>query len=133
MKSAAEKVGYSPSTVNNAGVAVFKTPGVRAYLNKLDQESRKKFGLSIQDKVMNTFFEALDANKLHGVKRFKEYPDHPTRIVAADRFTRFLGWEDAGIQDESKRFNQFNFFNVDPNKQKQFHSNLKNMIRKAYA
>ena len=132
LKDAAKKAGYPPATAGNATVAVFRTPGVKGYLKKLDDISKKRFGSSIQDKVMNVFFEALDATRLYG-KDAIEHPDHAIRVQAADRFAKFFGWENYGVGDESKRFNQFNFFNVDPNKQKAFHDNLKRMIKKAYS
>ena len=122
---------YSDSSVHNATKVFVRSKGVEAYLNSLDEKSREKFGMSIQDKVMNVYYEGLEATKLFG-KRAVEYPDHPTRISAADRMAKFFGWETSGIEDEGKQFNQFNFFDVKPEKQKEFQDNLKKFIKKSY-
>lgn len=122
---------YSPSSVNNSGKVFVRSQGVEVYLKSLDEKSREKFGMSIQDKVMNVYYEGLEATKLFG-KEAIEHPDHPTRISAADRMASFFGWQKLGIEDESKQYNQFNFFNVKPEKQKLFQENLKSFIKKSY-
>ena len=131
MAAAARKAGYAPSTSRVAAKDVFKTKGVIAYLKRLNAESQKKFGLVLQDKVMKTYFEGLDATKLYGKNAIK-HPDFRVRIEAADRFAKFFRWVEGGFENPAGKFNQFNFFNVDPAKQKQFHENLRQMVRRSY-
>ncbi len=130
-EDALRKAGYTEGSVTNAS-HIFKQVGVLNYLKSLDQASREKFGKSIQDKVMGTYFDALDATKLYG-KEAIEHPDYRVRIESADRFTKFFGWELVEPTEEGKQFNQFNFFNVNPNKQRQFHENLKSFLKKSYS
>lgn len=134
LSDAARKAGYSENSALDATRMIVKSSGVQVYLEKLDAISKEKFGLSIADKVMNTYFEALDATKLYG-KNAEEHADTPSRIAAADRLSRFLGWEASKLADpneDGKEYNQFNFFNVNPEKQKLFHENLKSFIKKSY-
>jgi hypothetical protein len=109
-KDAIRKAGYSQGSVGDAS-RIFKQVGIVKYLQTLDTKAKEKFGLSIQDKVMSTYFEALDATKLYG-KEAVEHPDFGIRIASADRFTKFFGWMSIEPTDDSKQFNQFNFFNA---------------------
>lgn len=127
---AMRKAGYSDSSAHNATKVFTRSQGVDIYLKSLDALSRKKFGMSIQDKVMNVYYEGLEATKLFG-KEGIEHADHPTRILAADRMAGFFGWNKVGVEDETKQFNQFNFFNVKQDKQKEFQSNLKEFLKKS--
>ena len=128
---AMRKAGYSKAAVHNATAAFVRSQGVGVYLKSLDEKSREKFGMCIQDKVMNVYYEGLEATKLFG-KDAVEHPDHKTRIEAADRMANFFGWNKLGIEDESKQYNQFNFFNVKPEAQQKFNENLKDFIKKSY-
>ena len=121
--------GYSKSSTNDAVTRLFNGGGIKKYLAELDRKSREKFGLTIQDKVMETYLNGLDATKLYG-KKAKEHPDHLARIAYADRFSKFFGWEKTGIEDKANEYNQFNFFQVKPEDQKKFHTNLKEFINK---
>ena len=129
LTDALRQAGYSKNSVKVPKQILFNRKGVQVYLAHLDDKSRKLFKKSIQDKVMDTYFEGLDATSLHG-KDAVEHPDYTTRVNTADRFSKFFGWERGLKEDDGSKYNQFNFFNVDPEKQKQFHENLKKFIKK---
>ncbi len=121
---------YKETVVRNAETHVMRSKGVALYLKNLDDACRKKYGMSLQDKTMNVYYEALDSTKLFG-KEAIDHPDHPTILQAADRMAKFFGWEKGDIDDDSKQYNQFNFFNVKPEQQAKFQDNLKNLIKKS--
>jgi hypothetical protein len=127
---AMKKAGYSKHSAMHKKQDFIMRHGVQTYLRRLDDRARMKWGMAVQDKIMDTYAEALDATKLYGKKAI-EHPDHSVRIQAADRFSRFFKWTEEGIDDDKKQFNQFNFFNANPEQQKKFHDNLKHFIKES--
>jgi hypothetical protein len=127
---AARQAGYRDSSLHNVHILT-QSVGVRTYLATIDKKSRKRFGMTLPDKVMNTYFEALDATKLYG-KNAVEHPDHKVRIEAADRYAGFFKWKETGIEDKKNEYNQFNFFQTKAEDQEKFHANLKSFIKKSY-
>jgi len=124
---AMRKAGYKKGSYNKPRYALDQRKGVQLYLKTPDAKSRKLFKVSLEDKVMNTFFEGMDAEKLYGKDAIRA-PDYSVRIAAADRFAKFFGW-DRGIPEDRGQYNQFNFFNVPKEKQQQYHERLKMFLK----
>lgn len=131
LRDAARQAGYKKDSVHNVHRAITHAVGVRVYLAKLDQKAKEKFGMSLPDKVADTFFKGLNATKLYGKDAVK-HVDYATRLQYADRFARFFKWETTGIEDGKSEYNQFNFFQAKPEDQEKFHANLKSFIKRSY-
>ncbi len=87
--------GYSEKTSQNPKQNFMDSRGVQVYLDSLDQEAQKRFGMSVVDKALRTYLDALEAKKLTTVRKTTDKgnsipetastPDHQTRIHAADK------------------------------------------------
>lgn len=123
--------GYSQSSSLSSQNAFLKRRGVELYLKTLSKLCKRRFNLSLQDKVMTTYLDGLEATKLFG-KDAIEHPDHLTRMSAADRFAEFFGWKRGFMPVAGQQFNTFNFFSVEQEEQKKFNDNFKNMLGQFY-
>lgn len=85
-----------------------KSTGVQKYLKMLDVESKRRFnGRGIEDKVVDTYVEGLEATKLYGKNAIK-HPDYLARKAFADKIGGMLGI--GGTDDGGGDKNQYNFF-----------------------
>ncbi len=101
LSAAMQQAGYSFKTSENPKQNFVDSRGVQVYLQTLDEKSRKKFNMSIVDKALEVYLEALDANKFVPVKMTMEGSrvsykvakevDHDTRMKAADRIVKLQG------------------------------------------
>ena len=132
-EAAAVSAGYTRKSVE-AGVAsrVLKTHAVDVYLKKLDKISRTKFRVGLQDKVMNTYMEGLDATRLFG-KEGIEHPDWQARKSFADSFATFFGWIESEKSHPTQQNNQFNFFSVPKEEQEVFNNEFEQFLKQFYA
>src|SRR3990167_4824318 len=103
--------GYAPSVAAHAEDKFFKAKGVQLYLKTLSKVAKKRWSVSLPDKVALTYLDGLEATKLYG-KNAVEHPDHAVRLSYADRFAEFFGWR-RGEAVGSVKNQQFNFFSVD--------------------
>jgi len=123
--------GYTLESSKEPDKNLFSRRGVELYLKTLSKVCKNRFNLSLQDKVMTTYLDGLEATKLYG-KNAIEHPDTMARIASADRFAEFFGWKRGVVPTASQQFNQFNFFSIDQEEQKRFNDNFKNMLGKYY-
>lgn len=92
---AMQDAGYSEKTSLNPKQNFVDSRGVQTYLQALDEKSRKKFNMSVTEKALETYFDALDAQKVVPVRMLQSegkvlvksagVPDHDIRMKAADR------------------------------------------------
>lgn len=93
--------GYSEQTSHNPKQNFVASRGVQVYLETLDEKSKQKFSMSVVDKAMEVYLDALEAKKyvpgratLEGdrvVYRMLNVPDHHIRLQAADRVVKVYG------------------------------------------
>ena len=134
-EGAAIAAGYSPTSARH-GLAkkILESEAVQVYLKKIDKVSREKYHSSIQDSVMNTYFEGLKATKLFG-KDGIEHPDWLARKSFADKFAEFFGWSTPfGSPNLHPQGNQqFNFFMFSKEEKRDFNSSFEGFLRQFYA
>ena len=130
--SAMREAGYSETTSHRPSEKLAGSKGVQAYLKQLGGKAIQKFGMSLEDKVLEVYLEGLDAQKPHG-KNAKLSPDHMTRLQFADRFTSFFGWSNNQTRD-GKVQQQFNFFNtISEEEGNAFNKQFNDFLNKYYA
>lgn len=119
--------GYSRVTALNPRQNLVGTSGAKAYLQKLDKLSYRKYKLNLADKLADTTLNGLEATKLFG-KDAIEHPDWSARAL----FVKMLN-EIAGVtkpQEISVNNRQFNFFKVSEGERTEFNNKLKDFLRK---
>lgn len=121
--------GFSEATSGDPTRNLAERQGVQIYLEKLGEKAKKKFGMELRDKVMETYLDGLEATKLMG-KDSIEHPDYSTRLAFADRFSDFFGWLEQ--RREAKAYNQYNFFSVNEKERAKFNTNFKGFLDKYY-
>jgi len=124
--------GYTPSSAR-VPANLPKRTGVQLYLKRIEKRAKKKLGIPLRDKVMDTYLEGLRATKLYG-KEAKEHPDYLARKAYADQFAEFFGWIDKHKSGSGAvpAFNQFNFFSVDEKKRQKFNDSFKSFLKRYY-
>lgn len=122
--------GYSKSTAIEPKKNFLNAQGVKIYLKTLSKVSKKRWNLSLPDKVASVYLDGLSADKPYG-KEGKPHPDYQTRLSYADRFAKFFGWT-SGEDNSTKKLQQFNFFSVDTKEQNDFNENFKLFLKKMY-
>ena len=122
--------GYSKETSTSTKKNLFKCFGVQLYLKRLDDTAKKRWKVSLPDKVMQTYMEGLDATKLYG-KDAIEHPDWANRKAFADKFSEFFNWSQA-MAAPVGGFNQFNFFAIDEDQRNKFNNNFKGFLQQYY-
>lgn len=131
--AAMRDAGYSKTTSHRPTEKLARSKGVQAYLEQLGGEAMKRWNMSIQDKVMSTYLDGLEATKLVG-KNAVEHPDYIARKMFADSFANFFGWQRTGIAMPGGGIqnNQFNFFSLpEPDKQ-EFNETFKRFLGEYY-
>ena len=131
LHQAMKMAGYSDGTAKTPSKNLVRQKGVQLYLSRANNKAMERWNESIQDKVMDVYTDGLDATRLYG-KNAVEHPDHMTRLQFADRFSRFFGWEKT-IDDDAKKFNQFNFFNVSKEDRDKYKERLKEFLKNSKA
>src|SRR3989344_1997291 len=133
-KSVAEamrEAGYSGTTSYRPSEKLAKSKGVQAYLKQLGDKAIQKFGMSLEDKVLEVYLEGLDAQKPYG-KSAELFPDHIIRLQFADRFAYFFGW----AKDQSqvgKIHQQFNYFGISEDQRDVFNKKFSDFLNKYYS
>ena len=133
-KSIAEamrEAGYANSTSLRANEKLAKTKGVQAYLEQLDVVARKAWNMSIQDKVMLTYLEGLEATTRKGKDADVEVADFAVRKAYADKFAEFYGWA-RGEVPSGGLHQQFNFFGISEEQREAFNNNFKGFLKHYY-
>src|SRR3990167_1627478 len=123
--------GYSQTTSHRPKEKLANAKGVQAYLEQLGGKAIQKFGMSLEDKVAETYLEGLTATKLYG-KNAIEHPDWAARKSFADALASFLGW----TKDQSQVGNihrQFNYFGVSEDQRDVFNKKFSDFLNKFYA
>ena len=77
-KAAMLDAGYSEPVSGNPSQQLAHRKGVQAYLKSLGGKAISKWGMPIEDKVMDVYMEGLDATRLYG-KDAIEHPDWGAR------------------------------------------------------
>ena len=129
--SAMREAGYSETTSHRPAEKLARSKGVQAYLEQLGGKAIQKFGMSLEDKVAETYLEGLTATKLYG-KNAIEHPDWTARKSFADALASFLGW----TKDQSQVGNihrQFNYFGVSEDQRDVFNKKFSDFLNKFYA
>ena len=119
--------GYTKSVANAPGHNFFNAQGVQLYLKTLSKVAKKRWNVSLPDKVALTYLDGLEATKLAG-KDAIEHPDFATRLTYADRFAEFFGWRQDKPMGNIKN-QQFNFFSVDEKERQDFNENFKTFLK----
>lgn len=103
--------GYSHKTALHLTKKDFiKSRGAQAYFKQLGDKAMKRFGISLPDKIMQGYFDGIEAMKVvatGGIAR--EYPDLVTRKTYLDRFAEFFGWTKHKLS-RVDQYNAYNFF-----------------------
>lgn len=123
--------GYSKVTASHPQQNLVARAGVQAYLEKFDEVSRRKFGMNLQEKLIETFTDGLEATKLFG-KNAVKHEDHSTRFVYASKLSELLGWSKS-VEVPNQQNTQYNFFAVGEEEQNIFSEKLKDFLKKSYA
>jgi len=119
--------GYKPSTAIKSQDNFFKAKGVGLYLKTLSKVAKKRWNVSLPDKVALTYLDGLEATKLYG-KNAIEAPDYMARKAYADRFAEFFGWTHGDLAPGAK-LQQFNFFSVSPEERTEFNDKFKDFLK----
>jgi hypothetical protein len=133
-KEAMMDAGYSITSAQHPRQALIETKGVQEYLKTLSMISKRKYGLSLGDKVMKTYFDGLDANKRVGRDADVVVEDWQARKSSADALAEFLGLKKgiapyaAGASGPPINNTQFNFFSVPQEERKKWNENLKGFL-----
>ena len=131
-KAALLAAGYGES-VARAAKDVLEQKGTLAYIARLNKRAKDKLGMEIDDKLVDTYVNALDATKLYGRKGI-EHPDHTTRLSAADKIMEVKGLKGGKSHDKSgDQYNQYNFFSVKEDERKEFDKNMKKFLEDQYS
>jgi len=125
--------GYAEPTIHKSKEDLVKSRGVQEYLKTFSKVSKKRWNLSIQDKVMATYVDGLEATKLVG-KDAVEHPDYIARKMFADKFSEFFGWSKAVMPFGGGQVNnnQFNFFSLPEPEREQFNETFKHFLGEYY-
>ena len=119
--------GYTNSTAIRPQDNFFKAKGVGLYLKTLSKVAKKRWNVSLPDKVALTYLDGLESTKFYG-KDAIEAPDNMARLAYADRFAKFFGWISNDLPLGSK-VQQFNFFSVDEKTRQDFNENFKVFLK----
>ena len=131
IKASMTDAGYSDVSAEQPSRALAETRGVEIYLASLSAKAKKRWDSSLEDKVMDTYMDGLDATKLFG-KDGIEHPDWMARKSFADRFSEFFGWVSKNQGPSTPQFNQYNFFSMPAEKRKAFNDNFKGFLKRYY-
>ena len=122
--------GYSKSSSLQSHKALIGRRGVQNYIKTLSAKAQKRWNTTIEDKVLDTYLDGLEATKLYG-KNAIPHPDFMARKAFADRFAGFFGWvREGGLPTGS--YQQINFFEVAREERRQFNENFKGFLRDFY-
>ena len=127
IKPALIDAGFSNRTVANPRENFFKAKGVEVYLKTLSKVAKKRWSMSLGDKVAMTYLDGLEATKLFG-KDAIEHPDFMARKAFADSFAKFFGWSHEQLTPGSK-FQQFNFFSTAENEKRNFNDSFRVFLK----
>lgn len=83
--------GYSKRSSLNSRHTLFNRRGVQVYIESLFEIARRRWGMSLPEKVMLVYLDGLEATKRIGRKAV-EFPDWVTRKAYLDTLAGFLGW-----------------------------------------
>jgi len=117
--------GYSNFTAGRSQENFFKAKGVEVYLKALSKVAKKRWNVSLPDKVALTYLDGLESTRLYG-KDAIEHPDNMARLAFADRFAQFFGWT---RETPMGKLQQFNFFSVDEKTKHDFNENFKVFLK----
>lgn len=119
--------GYAEATAIEPKKNFLQSQGVKVYLKTLSKVAKKRWNLSLPDKVAMTYLNGLEATKLYG-KEGTEHPDYSVRKSYADRFATFFGWT-RGETTSNSKLQQFNFFSLDDDTKEDFNDSFKTFLR----
>ena len=129
-KPALVDAGYTPQVASNPQNKFFKAQGVQLYLKTLSKVAKKRWSLSLPDKIAMGYLDGIEATKLFG-KDAIEHPDYMARLSYLDRFAEFFGWRKAEGISHTK-LQQFNFFSVPAEEKKDFNEKFKVFLKQTY-
>lgn len=100
-----------------------KEDGVRQFLQSIDTVSISKYGVGITEKIIGTYLEALDAEKIVG-RMDMVVPDHKIRVDVATRMSEIMGIKPVSstfVQNNTvENKQQFNYFSTNQEEKKKF-------------
>ena len=122
-KDAIKAAGMSDTTAHNPQLFV-KQKGVQAYLKTFEQKAVVKFGMSLDEKIMDVYLDGLDADKPLG-KHGEVIQDHKMRKEFADTIQ-----ESRGMMKSKQGGAQINyFFMFDKESRSQFNDAFSEYVR----
>ena len=119
--------GYAPSVAAHAEEKFFKARGVQLYLKTLSKVAKKRWSLSLPDKIAMGYLDGIEATKLFG-KNAIEHPDYIARLSYLDRFAEFFGWRKGEAVGNIKN-QQFNFFSINEEDRRDFNASFKEFLK----
>jgi hypothetical protein len=131
LRPALRDAGYKDVTALAPKKNFLQAQGVKIYLKTLSKVAKRRFNLSLPDKVALTYLDGLEADKPYG-KDGDIHPDYQARLAYADRFAKFFGWM-AGEDNSPKKMQQFNFFSLDDKTKEDFNNNFKSFLKQTYS
>lgn len=134
-KSIAEamrEAGYSANTSHRPREKLAMSKGVQAYIESLSKVAKKRWNMSIEQKVALVFLEGLEATKLVGRNAEKVHPDFAVRKIYADSFAKFFGWVQGEVPSGDIH-QQFNFFGISEEDRERFNTKFKSFLKDYYS
>lgn len=125
--AAMRDAGYSEKSSFNPKHTLANRSGVQEYVESLSRIARKRWDMSLPDKVMETYLDGLEATKLYTRKAI-EHPDYVTRLAFANTIAEFFGW----IQSftSRKKNNIVNFFGTDEKERMHFNKEFSSFTKR---
>lgn len=128
-KDAVAAAGYGRN--RNATSLVYNGAGVKVYLEKLEAQARKKYGVDLREKSVDVLMEGLDAYK---VTKEGNNPDFAVRKQYLDKLYDLMGVNkelnsSSMAQPRSKKNTQVNFFMTNKEDQEVFNTQFKSMMK----
>ena len=119
-RQAMKAAGYTGGT---SAPALLQQTGVQTYIAGFEKKALVKFGVSLDDKLMDVYLDGLDAKT---VGKFGGDVDHKVRKEFADTIATMKGY----LKDkETGSKTQVNFFQFNKAEQEDFNRNFIKFIR----
>jgi hypothetical protein len=128
--AAMRDAGYSETTSHRPAEKLARSKGVQAYLHELGDDAIAKWGMSIENKVMDVYLSGLEATKLVG-KNAVSQPDWQSRLQFANSFASFFGWKESQPKG-GKIHQQFDYFGIPEDQKAVFNKKFENFLREYY-
>lgn len=115
--------GYS-KRVSRTPSQVISSPGVQEYLKNFEQKAVVRFGMSLDQKIMDVYLDGLDADRPLG-NLGDIMPDHKVRKDFADTIQESRGM----MKSKAKGGQVFNFFMFDKESRSTFNEVFNSFVR----